>query len=47
MKREMERKEQERKKTPKVDFVSGGTHAGNTAQKVLLPSPGAHLVCYN
>ncbi|KAL2930899.1 SAP30-binding protein [Bienertia sinuspersici] len=42
MKREMERKEQERKRSPKVDFVSGGTQAGTgaTAHKVTLPSPG-------
>lgn len=42
MKREVERKEQERKKTQKVDFVSGGTQAGivANAQKALLPSPG-------
>ncbi|XP_021766128.1 uncharacterized protein LOC110730611 [Chenopodium quinoa] len=41
MKREMERKEQERKKNQKVDFVSGGTQAGmvSTSQKVM-PSPG-------
>lgn len=44
MKREAERKEQERKKSPKVDFVSGGSQAGitATAQKATLPSPGAH-----
>ncbi|XP_010686219.2 uncharacterized protein LOC104900498 isoform X2 [Beta vulgaris subsp. vulgaris] len=42
MKREAERKEQERKKSPKVDFVSGGSQAGitATAQKATLPSPG-------
>uniref|UniRef100_A0A7C9F021 SAP30-binding protein n=1 Tax=Opuntia streptacantha TaxID=393608 RepID=A0A7C9F021_OPUST len=41
MKREMERKEQERKKSQKVDFVSGGTQAGivAAAQRVALPSP--------
>lgn len=46
MKREAERKEQERKKSPKVDFVSGGSQAGitATAQKATLPSPGAHTL---
>lgn len=41
MKREMERKEEERKKSQKVDFVSGGTQSGilAAAQKVTLPSP--------
>ena len=44
MKREMERKEQERKKSQKVDFVSGGTQAGivAAAQRVALPSPSMY-----
>ncbi|XP_052201312.1 uncharacterized protein LOC127807482 [Diospyros lotus] len=42
MKREMERKEQERKKSPKVEFVSGGTQPGvvASAPKVNIPIPG-------
>lgn len=41
MKREMERREQERKKSQKVEFVSGGAHTAiaAAAQKVRLPSP--------
>lgn len=43
MKREVERKEQERKKNQKVEYVSGGTLNGvvPTVQKAKLPSPGA------
>ncbi|GAB4831423.1 hypothetical protein Ancab_005434 [Ancistrocladus abbreviatus] len=39
MKREMERKEQEKKKNQKVEFVSGGTQAANvvSTQKVNMP----------
>lgn len=46
MKREMERKEQERKKSQKVEFVSGGTQAGivAAAQRVGLPSPSVPSV---
>ncbi|XP_057536916.1 uncharacterized protein LOC130814752 [Amaranthus tricolor] len=46
MKREVERKEQERKKNQKVEYVSGGTLNGvvPTVQKSKLPSPGVSNV---
>lgn len=42
MKREMERKEQERKKSPKVEFITGGTQAGvvSMAPKISMQVPG-------
>ncbi|XP_070023956.1 uncharacterized protein [Nicotiana sylvestris] len=42
MKREMERREQERKRSPKVDFISGGTQpaAMVPTPKINLPIPG-------
>ncbi|KAK9274124.1 hypothetical protein L1049_018938 [Liquidambar formosana] len=42
MKREMERKEQEKKKSQKVDFVAGGMQPGtvSTAPKINMPIPG-------
>lgn len=42
MRREMDRKEQERKKNQKVDFISGGTQAGivATAPKLNVPISG-------
>nr|GMD10821.1 SAP30-binding protein [Ipomoea batatas] len=41
MRREMERKEQERRNSQKVDFISGGTQPGAvTMQKPNLPIPG-------
>ena len=42
MKREMDRKEQERKKNQKVEFISGGAQAGmvGTAPKINVPVPG-------
>lgn len=43
MKREMERKELERKKSPKMEFVSGGTQPGGTvvtAPKINIPYSG-------
>lgn len=42
MRREMDRKEQERKKNQKVDFISGGSQAGivATAPKINVPIPG-------
>lgn len=44
MRREMERKEQERRNSQKVDFISGGTQPGAvTMPKPNLPIPG-HLV---
>ncbi|KAL9236844.1 hypothetical protein vseg_011468 [Gypsophila vaccaria] len=44
--RERERKEQERKKSQKVDFVSGATQAGSVGitPKVMLPSPGNSIL---
>ncbi|KAA8515089.1 hypothetical protein F0562_018124 [Nyssa sinensis] len=46
MKREMERKEQEKKKSQKVDFMSGGTQPGTVASapKINLPIPGVSTV---
>lgn len=44
MRREMERKEQERRNSQKVDFISGGTQPGAvTMQKPNLPIPGFSL----
>ena len=42
MKREMERKEQERKNSLKVEFVGGGTQTGivAAAPKINIPLPG-------
>ncbi|KAK9696849.1 hypothetical protein RND81_08G001100 [Saponaria officinalis] len=44
--RERERKEQERKKSQKVEFVSGATQAGSMGitPKVMLPSPGNSIL---
>lgn len=36
MKREMERKELERKKSPKIDFVPGGTQPGMAAAALKI-----------
>lgn len=45
MKREMERKEQERKNSQKVEFVAGGMQTGTVAaaQKINIPLPGKSL----
>nr|XP_017254784.1 PREDICTED: uncharacterized protein LOC108224622 [Daucus carota subsp. sativus] len=41
MKREMERKEQEKKKSQKIEYISGGTQGGTLpTPKVNLPVPG-------
>ncbi|PON77043.1 SAP30-binding protein [Parasponia andersonii] len=42
IRREMDRKEQERKKNQKIDFLSGGTQSGivAAAAKINLPVPG-------
>lgn len=42
MRREMDRKEQERKKNQKIDFLSGGSQPGNVAgaPKINVPIPG-------
>ncbi|KAK4399246.1 SAP30-binding protein [Sesamum angolense] len=42
MRREMERREQERKKTQKLDFTSGGIQPGNVVPtpKISMPTPG-------
>lgn len=42
MRREMDRKEQEKKRNQKVDFVSTGTQPGmvTTAPKINVPLPG-------
>ncbi|KAL7089160.1 hypothetical protein ACP275_13G171600 [Erythranthe tilingii] len=42
MRRETERREQERKKTPKLDFASGGIQPGNVVPtpKISMPTPG-------
>lgn len=48
MKREMERKELERKKSPKMEFVSGGTQPGVTvvtAPKINIPFSGLYQLC--
>ena len=48
MKREMERKELERKKSPKMEFVSGGTQPGGTvvtAPKINIPFSGLYQSC--
>ncbi|THG21183.1 hypothetical protein TEA_006497 [Camellia sinensis var. sinensis] len=47
MKREMERKEQEKKKNQKVEFVTGGTQPGVVAQapKINIPIPGLEITC--
>ncbi|KAA0057048.1 SAP30-binding protein-like [Cucumis melo var. makuwa] len=47
MKREMERKELERKKSPKMEFVSGGTQSGGTvvtAPKINIPFSGVSAI---
>ncbi|KAL6991244.1 hypothetical protein U1Q18_009362 [Sarracenia purpurea var. burkii] len=46
MKREMERKEQEKKKSQKVEFVTGGTQPGVVAPspKINIPMPGVSTV---
>lgn len=47
MKREMERKELERKKSPKMEFVSGGTQPGGTvvtAPKINIPFSGLYQI---
>lgn len=45
MKREMERKEQERKSSQKVEFVAGGAQTGiiAAAPKINIPLPGQKL----
>ena len=45
MKRELERKEQERKKAQKVDFLPGGTHTSAITQalKISTQIPGVIL----
>lgn len=42
MRREMERKEQERKKNQKLDFASGGIQPGNVVPtpKISMPTAG-------
>jgi len=50
MKREMERKELERKKSPKMEFVSGGTQPGGTvvaAPKINIPFSGLYQSCFS
>lgn len=45
MKREMERKEQEKKKSQKIEYISGGTQGGTLPiPKVNLPVPGVSSV---
>ncbi|MQL74645.1 hypothetical protein Taro_006999 [Colocasia esculenta] len=46
MKREIERREQERKRSPKVDFIAGGTQPAIAlpAQKASTLIPGKNLV---
>ncbi|CAK9152626.1 unnamed protein product [Ilex paraguariensis] len=46
MSREMERKEQERKKNPKVEFLLGGTQPGTVVPvpKVSVPTPGVAIM---
>ncbi|KAL0363480.1 UNVERIFIED_CONTAM: hypothetical protein Scaly_1303200 [Sesamum calycinum] len=46
MRREMERREQERKKTQKLDFTSGGIQPGNVVPtpKISMPTPGLTAV---
>ncbi|KAM7500687.1 hypothetical protein LguiA_025101 [Lonicera macranthoides] len=46
MKREMERKEQEKKKSQKVEYISGGTQPGTVVPtpKVNIPIPGVSTV---
>ncbi|KAL9146212.1 hypothetical protein ABFS82_13G095200 [Erythranthe guttata] len=46
MRRETERREQERKKTPKLDFASGGIQPGNVVPtpKISMPTPGLAVV---
>lgn len=45
MKRLMERREQERKNSQKVEFIAGGTQTGiaATAPKINIPLPGQKL----
>lgn len=46
MKRESDRKEQEKKKSQKIEYVSGGTQLGTIvpAPKVNLPIPGLETI---
>ncbi|KAL8090824.1 uncharacterized protein LOC141698426 [Apium graveolens] len=45
MKRDMERKEQEKKKSQKIEYISGGTQVGTLpTSKVNLPVPGVSSV---
>lgn len=44
MKRELERKEQERKKSPKVDFVAGGTQLATVAPILKTSTQVAGIV---
>ncbi|KAL3617021.1 hypothetical protein CASFOL_039415 [Castilleja foliolosa] len=44
MRRDVERKEQERKRTQKVDFTSAGVQAGLPTPKINLPTPGLPAV---
>lgn len=46
MKREMERKEQERKKSPKVDFVPGSTQPGTVASAPKISTQIAGMTNY-
>lgn len=43
MRRESDRKEQEKKKAPKVEFISGGTQAGIVAGAPRINIPVAGL----
>lgn len=48
MRRDMDRKEQERKKNQKIDFLSGGTQPGIVAgaPKINVPVPGLRTTQY-
>lgn len=47
MKREMERKEQEKKKSQKIEYISGGTQGGTLpTPKVNLPVPGLVAILF-
>lgn len=48
MKREMERKEQERKKSQKVEFVAGGAQPGTVAPalKMSMQIPGTNFLFF-
>ena len=45
MRREFERKEQERKKSQKLEFTPGGVQPGNAlpTPKINIPTPGTRL----